>query len=230
MPNNKRARWLAGFRDWASDAQSVLENVAKGLIIIVMLGSMLYFGHASDPGKTAVFADRILAWSFAVFAVGLAELFVLFVVLSVLGKIDLAQAFYDKAPDDAPAEPAAEGSADDAEEPVNDPEQPEAPQGKAALDNNAPAPPPPKKEAEPANAPETPPVSLSRLQAFMWTLVVMTIYFHRVVKDGANGIPPIPPELLMVMGISGATYLISKNIDATPPAKPKPKPKPEPKK
>jgi hypothetical protein len=53
----------------------------------------------------------------------------------------------------------------------------------------------------------------------------MTIYFHRVVKDGGNSIPPIPPELLMVMGISGATYLISKSINATAPAAPaKPKP------
>jgi len=228
MPNNERARWLAGFRDWASDAQTVLENVAKGVILIVMLGSMLYFGHASDPGKNAVFADRILAWSFAVFAVGLAELFVLFVVLSVLGKIDLAQAFYDKDPGAAPPEPPVEEPAEDAEAPIQDPQQPDDAEGKPAADNKVSAllpPKAPKNDPQSANAPETPSVSLSRLQAFMWTLVVMTIYFHRVVKDGANGIPPIPPELLMVMGISGATYLISKNINAATPAKPKPEAK-----
>lgn len=61
------------------------------------------------------------------------------------------------------------------------------------------------------------PVSLARLQAFLWTLVVMTVYFHRVVKSEGGDLPTIPPELLMVMGISSAVYLASKGITSNKP-------------
>jgi hypothetical protein len=65
-------------------------------------------------------------------------------------------------------------------------------------------------------------VSLSRLQAFMRTLVIMIVYFHRVVANKeASTSPVLPPELLMVIGISGAVYLTSKQMDlpAAPPKK-----------
>jgi hypothetical protein len=159
---------LHRFGRWARETKGILENVAKGVIAVSMLGSMFIFGRATDPGSDAPFADRILTWSFVVFTVGMAELFVLFVVLSVIGKIDLAEAFRDK-----------DGKAENTR-----------PSSKA-------------------------PVSLSRLQAFMWTLVVVSIYFHRVVRDQSDGLPSIPPELLMVMGISSAVYLASKGISAS---------------
>ena len=169
------------FWHWLRDNQTMLENIARGVIVIAVLASMFLFGHAADPGAKAKVADRILSWSFVVFAVGLAELFALFVVMSVLGKIDLARAFYDK----------------------------------PLVDTDV--------ASQAAAASDTPPVSLARLQAFMWTLVVMTVYFHRVVRDQSTELPPIPPELLMVMGISGAVYLTSKGIDKTPAPPPKPK-------
>lgn len=55
-------------------------------------------------------------------------------------------------------------------------------------------------------------VSLSRLQAFLWTLVIMVIYFHKAVSDGHGELPVMPPELLLVMGISGAVYLAGKDL------------------
>ncbi len=55
-------------------------------------------------------------------------------------------------------------------------------------------------------------VSLSRLQAFLWTLVIMVIYFHKAVSDGHGELPTLPSELLLVMGISGAVYLAGKEL------------------
>lgn len=55
-------------------------------------------------------------------------------------------------------------------------------------------------------------VSLSRLQAFMWTLVIMTVYFHEAITYAGEGLPRLPSELLMVMGISSAVYLASKQM------------------
>lgn len=65
-------------------------------------------------------------------------------------------------------------------------------------------------------------ISFSRLQAFLWTLVILVVYFHRAVQS--HELPTLPPELLAVMGISAATYLGSKQITkaqtATAPASP----------
>jgi hypothetical protein len=58
-------------------------------------------------------------------------------------------------------------------------------------------------------------VSLARLQAFLWTLVVMCIYFHQAVVNGKDELPPVPPTLLMVMGISSAVYLTSKQMGSS---------------
>ena len=213
---------LTGFENFKQKSRAVqgtLEVIAKAVIVFFVLGSMFIFGKAADPAlahpeRKVEFADRILSWSFVVFSVGLAELFLLFVVLSVLGKIDLAAAFYDKGPDADPPPPAPGQEASEGGEDESQP-QPASP-AKAP-----PADPAKKPSGKRRRKQDTPPVSLSRLQAFMWTLVVMTIYFHRVVKDENNGLPTIPPELLMVMGISGATYLVSKSISSSA-AKPKP--------
>lgn len=185
--------------------QGLLWGTAKAVIIVSILGSMVVFGIWADPGKGALFADRILSWSFVVFSVGLAELFVLFVVLTVLGKIDLSQAFFEKVFETEPEAPPAEQ--DDGDETTA--RKPRVRQGSTDRKAGGPA------------------VSLSRLQAFMWTLVIMTVYFHRVVKDKENGLPTLPAELLMVMGISSAVYLASKGMTTSrtqpPPEKPKAK-------
>lgn len=55
-------------------------------------------------------------------------------------------------------------------------------------------------------------VSLSRMQAFLWTLVIMVVYFHKAVLDGHGELPTMPSELLLVMGISGAVYLAGKEL------------------
>lgn len=48
----------------------------------------------------------------------------------------------------------------------------------------------------------------------LWTLIVMIVYFHEAVsREPGSGLPTIPPELLTVMGISGAVYLTSKQMD-----------------
>lgn len=120
------------------------------------------YGHTNP-----LFVDKVLLWTFTVFAIGAAQLFVLLILLSIWGRIDLPRVFQDKS------------------------------------------------EAITAVKDATPSVSLSRLQAFMWTLVLMVVYFHRVVADDKNRIPAVPPEFLMLMGISGALYLTSKQMDNT---------------
>jgi hypothetical protein len=126
----------------------------------------------ADPGKArASPVERIFLWTFLIFSVGLAELFLLFVGLTILGRIDLTKAFEDKDRD------ATEGAL------------------------------PARSEARLGAV-----VSLSRLQAFLWTLIVMCVFFHAAVKAG-GAIPTIPPELLLVMGISGAVYLAGKEVN-----------------
>lgn len=163
-----------------------LKAEGKPLLAVAVVGSMIAFGVSADP-HSGTFTDRVLVWAFVVFVVGLAELFVLLVVSSVLGKIDLTRAFFEK------------GAEADAADEAKDDEK--APKGE---------------------------VSLSRLQSFLWTLVVMIIYFYEVVKSVGKdrGLPTIPVELLMVMGISGAVYLTSKGMSqrpATPPPPPEEK-------
>ena len=162
----------------------------RGLFAVTAVGLMLAVGAKADPGGKE-FVDRILIWAFVVFTVGLSELFLLFVVAAILGRIDLSQAFLDKSL-----------------------EQPQTPVSTTVTDTDAPTaaeaiPVDPAAPAGPAAAG----VSLSRLQAFAWTLVVMIVYFHRVVASRGSGeLPTIPAELLMVMGISGAVYLTSKQM------------------
>jgi hypothetical protein len=50
------------------------------------------------------------------------------------------------------------------------------------------------------------------MQAFLWTLVIMVVWFHKAVLDGHGELPAMPSELLLVMGISGAVYLAGKEL------------------
>jgi hypothetical protein len=179
---------------------------AKGLVAVAAVGLMLAVGAKADPG-TGKLADRILIWAFVVFAVGLSELFVLFVVSAIRGRIDLTRVFLDKLVDVPPAQAS--------EAPISAPALPPAGSSSAIEPADPGAekqPPPPRAHPSGGGEDSKPTVSLSRLQAFAWTLVVMIVYFHRVVTNETGELPAIPPELLMVMGISGAVYLTSKEM------------------
>jgi len=158
------AAWLLARKQF----NEIVESDGTGLLAITAVGLMISVGARTDPGSASTLPDRVLQWAFVVFAVGLSELFLLFVVASILGKIKLANAFSESS---------------DGTRPPPDPKQP-----------------------------PTMVVSLARLQAFAWTLVVMITYFHRVTTNKTGELPGIPAELLMVMGISGAIYLTSKEM------------------
>lgn len=69
------------------------------------------------------------------------------------------------------------------------------------------------RDKDPKETSTSPAASLSRIQALLWTLVIITLYFHQAVTRGPDeGLPAIPPELLLVMGISSSVYLASKNM------------------
>ena len=129
------------------------------VIFLVCAGVIIAVGRWADPGDNKE-VDRIMFWTFIVFSVGIAELFLLFIGLGIFGLVDLTTIFQDK----------ADGT-----------------RTKGGL-------------------------SLARLQAFLWTLIVLVTYFHEAVTDSQPGLPTIPSELILVMGISGATYLASKQI------------------
>jgi hypothetical protein len=165
--------------------------------------------------------DRILMWAFVIFVVGLAELFVLLVLLAVFGRIDLGSMFREKEAAgptrQAPALPSPAGgqSGDIALQSDQDGGKNEG--GSASNERSAGAagPSTPPSAEPPYVATVTSSVSLSRLQAFLWTLIVLVIYFHEAVRrklDGLEGLPEVPPDLLLVMGISGALYLTSRQM------------------
>jgi hypothetical protein len=165
--------------------------VARPIGVAVALGLMaaaIWWVEASFPIGTPL--DHIFRWSFVIFSVGFAELFISFVVLTILGRIDLARAFEDKDGTGSAPEPPVDGGA--------------RPYFASMRGRGA--------------------VSLSRLQAFLWTLVIVTSYFYKVASRPSDGLPSIPAELLLVMGISGAVYLAGKqtSVTANPPANPPP--------
>lgn len=58
--------------------------------------------------------------------------------------------------------------------------------------------------------------SLSRLQLLIFTFVIALSLFMIIAHD--NKFPPIPNEVLMLLGISGSSYLVSKAIQFSDPA------------
>lgn len=79
-------------------------------------------------------------------------------------------------------------------------------------------------------------ISLSKLQMFIWTLVMVFAWLFRMVRDPAT-FPVLPNQALLLMGISGATYLAAKQMGSrsgpttslTPPTEPAPtEPEPPP--
>jgi hypothetical protein len=141
------------------------------LVFLACIAGIVGVGLWAEKGA-ADETERIVYWTFIIFSVGIAELFLLFLCLCVFGQVDLMSAFHDK--DDGAGDQGA---------------------------------------VDPSKPPH-PSISLSRLQAFLWTLIILVTYFHEAVTDDEPGLPSIPPELLLVMGISGTMYLASKQISA----------------
>jgi hypothetical protein len=57
--------------------------------------------------------------------------------------------------------------------------------------------------------------SLSRFQFLIFTFVVAMSLFYLVVKSDPPQFPPITPEILGLLGISSASYVIAKGIQAS---------------
>jgi hypothetical protein len=133
------------------------------------IAGIVAVGLWAVPGDELTALDRVYYWIFVAFAVGLAELFLLFMGLAVLGKIDLIGALSDKG------------------------DQEESSSGIARI-------------------------SFARLQAFLWTLIILIAYFHKAVIHEGPGLPDLNSNLILVMGVSGAVYLFSKQQAASAPA------------
>src|SRR5258708_16882394 len=76
-----------------ADGQATLRHI---ILIVAMLAGIVVVGLLSGGLKRTSSTDFVFFWCFVIFAVGFAELFLLFLWLTVLGKIDLKQAFQDK--------------------------------------------------------------------------------------------------------------------------------------
>ena len=56
-------------------------------------------------------------------------------------------------------------------------------------------------------------LSLSRVQALLWTSVIVFAWLYKLVLDPGE-FPALPAQALLLMGISGATYLGAKSISS----------------
>ena len=56
-------------------------------------------------------------------------------------------------------------------------------------------------------------VSLSKLQIFLWTIVLVFAWLYQLALDPGE-FPELPSQALVLLGLSGATYLGVKQIDA----------------
>lgn len=177
-------------------------NLVRLALFLFALAGMYLAIEGLPPEKDITGVDRMLYWSFVVFVVGLGELFVLLIMLAVFGKIDLAMAFMDK--DGLPSAPKPGGG-----KPSDTQTDPTAPTSQGPAGG---------AEASPYVAATTGSVSLSRLQAFLWTLIILVLYFHEAVRhklDGLDGLPEVSPNLLFIMGMSSVVYLAGRQMTAS---------------
>ena len=56
-------------------------------------------------------------------------------------------------------------------------------------------------------------VSLSKLQIFLWTLVLVFAWLYQLALEPGK-FPELPSQALVLLGLSGATYLGVKQVDA----------------
>jgi len=55
--------------------------------------------------------------------------------------------------------------------------------------------------------------SMSRFQLLIFTFVIALSFLYLVTSPQAKGFPEVPANVLILMGISGSSYLVSKGID-----------------
>jgi hypothetical protein len=55
--------------------------------------------------------------------------------------------------------------------------------------------------------------SMSRFQLLIFTFVVALSFLFLVTSPGSTGFPEVPGNVLVLLGISGSSYLVSKGID-----------------
>lgn len=55
--------------------------------------------------------------------------------------------------------------------------------------------------------------SMSRFQLLVFTFVIALSFLYLVTTPGGTGFPEVPANVLVLLGISGSSYLVSKNID-----------------
>jgi hypothetical protein len=73
-----------------------------------------------------------------------------------------------------------------------------------------PSPPPAGTPAGTTPAPAAPKASMSRLQLLLFTFVIAGLYLTLSFEEGR--FVPIPNQVLGLLGISGASYVVSKGI------------------
>jgi hypothetical protein len=66
-------------------------------------------------------------------------------------------------------------------------------------------------------------VSLSKLQIFLWTLVLVFAWLYQLALEPGK-FPELPSQALVLLGLSGATYIGVKQIDAKREAESRPTP------
>ena len=57
--------------------------------------------------------------------------------------------------------------------------------------------------------------SLSRFQFLVFTFVIAMSLFYLVVINPNPGYPPVPPEILALLGISGGSYVLAKGMQTS---------------
>jgi hypothetical protein len=167
---------------WSQLAAWILkdQNVMRLVMFFAAGGGMALAVHAVEAPEGAAALDRVLLYAFVAFVVGLGELFLLLILLALYNRINLAAALQDKA--------HAPHDEDDSSHKGDNP-------------GGASSAPPPKLGKS---------VSLSRLQALLWTLVLLVLYFHEAVQrrfEGRDGLPTVSADMLLLMGLSSAVYL-----------------------
>ena len=55
--------------------------------------------------------------------------------------------------------------------------------------------------------------SMSRFQLLIFTFVIALSFLYLVTSPEAKGFPEVPANVLILLGISGSSYLVSKGID-----------------
>jgi hypothetical protein len=62
--------------------------------------------------------------------------------------------------------------------------------------------------------------SMSRFQLLIFTFVIALSLLLIIIANDAKAFPPVPSEILLLLGISASTYAVGKSIQSPPPQNP----------